>query len=215
VNQREFSAKLLNSSLAVFFPSPPLQPHSWNYISKLVRYHSTGSGFVKDVSTSILLAGYHASPADYGTIRDLAGETRIKLFLDTLTWLINSFDLFTQAMDPDLLYSYPAQTLVLEQDDCADKLTFPVEWKSLGGQFFSGRMIALKWSAIWLRISSLGLPFPPFHLTSGFGTEDVDRETAETLGLIGRNTRPPNSFISFSLDGFQYRLAAELRRLGA
>ena len=52
--------------------------------------------------------------------------------------------------------------------------------------------MALKSSPIWAALGNgaggfkdtLGNPYPPFAYSSGMGWEDVDRETAEQLGLV-------------------------------
>jgi hypothetical protein len=45
-------------------------------------------------------------------------------------------------------------------------------------------MVALKTSPIWAALSAFGRPWPPFDWGSGMGLDDVDREEAESLGLL-------------------------------
>ncbi len=61
----------------------------------------------------------------------------------------------------------------------------------------SGRMVARKDSPIWQALGdgaggfddTLGTPYPPFAFGSGMGVEDVDRDTAMSLGLIDRDSQ--------------------------
>lgn len=49
-------------------------------------------------------------------------------------------------------------------------------WTSAGGRLFEGRMIALKDDPVWLRLSQIGLPHPPFEFGySGMRLRSVDR----------------------------------------
>ena len=41
-----------------------------------------------------------------------------------------------------------------------------------------------KCGAIWYEISRFGLPYPPFDYRSGMRVRNVDRKTAEALGII-------------------------------
>ncbi|MDP2227282.1 MAG: hypothetical protein Q8J78_07365, partial [Moraxellaceae bacterium] len=67
-------------------------------------------------------------------------------------------------------------------------------WQKAGGEFFDGRMVALKNDPIWSRLGDSSLfpdgldnPYPPFAFNSGMGVRDVDRDEAEQLGLIAKN----------------------------
>ena len=51
-------------------------------------------------------------------------------------------------------------------------------------------MIALKNDPVWTALSRFGRPWPPFDYDSGMGIADIDRETAETLGLLANPSNP-------------------------
>ena len=65
-------------------------------------------------------------------------------------------------------------------------------WRGDGTSF---AFVALKSSPIWAALGNgaggfsdtLGNPYPPFAYSSGMGWEEVDRETAEALGLVKPN----------------------------
>lgn len=59
-------------------------------------------------------------------------------------------------------------------------------------------------------ISFLNLPVAPFQLDSGYDLEDVDRDDAESLGLLNSDTRPPPLEVDVDLADLRRRLAAAL-----
>jgi hypothetical protein len=85
----------------------------------------------------------------------------------------------------EVLDAFPAQELFQAEADKDFGANWPSRWVCAGGQLYATRMIALKNDPVWCKISTFGLPYPPFDLNSGMWVRDVDRDEAETLGLIG------------------------------
>jgi hypothetical protein len=90
-------------------------------------------------------------------------------------------------MDPDLLDLWPAQELIRVMARKVPRSTWRQRWQEAGGEFFDGRMVALKTSPIWANLSVFGLPYPPFDYGSGMGLRDVSREDAIALGLLSES----------------------------
>ena len=91
-------------------------------------------------------------------------------------------------LHPVTLYMYPANELVRIGPPPTHR-DWARRWVDAGGHTFDGRMIALKDDPIWCAISDFQLPFPPFAVGSGMGVRDVDRDTAEKLGVVARHQR--------------------------
>ena len=92
------------------------------------------------------------------------------------------FEEWKVGQDPAILAAFPAQELIreIEEDDGID---WPQRWRDKGGEFYSGKMIAVKNSSIWKAISDYGAPHPPFSYNSSMGVRDISRREAEGLGL--------------------------------
>jgi hypothetical protein len=84
-----------------------------------------------------------------------------------------------------MLHTSPAQELIICSVESTD---WPRRWLDVGGQFFAGRMIALKSDLIWQQISDFGYPVPPFAGYSRATVQDVQREHAIAFGLLERDT---------------------------
>jgi len=134
--------------------------------------------------------GYKPAEGDAGTIRDLFSHDRLNLVVDTAVSLACSYRNRTQGQEDLILDMYPAQELVRVgwREGPRD---WPKTWVAAGGELFGERMIAVKNSRIWTRISAFRLPFPPFDLHSGMGVSEISRKQATELGLLVRNERVP------------------------
>lgn len=137
-------------------------------------------------------------------------ETQIELAYGKADWLTS--------MDPDILAAFPAWELVRISGRRVPR-DWPTRWKAAGGKFSDGgRMIALKSNPIWKALSRFGNPHPPFDFNSGMGVEDIDREEAEDLGLIGPDDVQLSNVVAHqeelraSLKGFQAPLVERLKR---
>lgn len=97
---------------------------------------------------------------------------------------LNGWRQHSQGTDATVLDQWPASELF----ECHE-LKFPRDWRAAwqaaGGQLYEGRMIARKDAPVWAALSDFGCPFPPFSLEDGMWTRDVDRNKAESLGIIG------------------------------
>lgn len=137
-------------------------------------------------------------------------ETQIELAYGKADWLTS--------MDPDILAAFPAWELVRISGRRVPR-DWPARWKAAGGKFSTGgRMIALKSDPIWKALSRFGNPHPPFDFNSGMGVEDIDREEAEDLGIIGPDDVQPSNVaahqeeLKASLKGLQAPLIERLKK---
>jgi len=126
-------------------------------------------------------------------LRDLGSDLRLNLQVETGTEMAQGYGSFKQGQDAAILDQWPAQELIRVIVPQGPPRDWPSRWESVGGDFFDGRMIALKDSAIWQRLGDefedgLGNPYPPFAFNSGMDVQDIRRSEAMTLGLIDRDT---------------------------
>lgn len=130
---------------------------------------------------------YRPVPGEEGTLIDLSSDARLNLILDQNLQAAQGYGGWKQGQDPAILDQWPAQELirVIDSDHPRD---WPARWAAAGGEFFGGRMIALKNDPVWEKISRFGTPYPPFDFNSGMDVADVDRTEAVALGLIDRDT---------------------------
>lgn len=131
--------------------------------------------------------GYRPVEGEEGTLTDLSSDARLNLILDTNTEMAFGYGQWKQGQDPAILDQWPAQELIRVRDSRVPR-DWAQRWTEAGGEFYGQRMIALKNSPIWTRLSRFGLPYPPFDFNSGMGVQDVDRTEAVALGLIDRDT---------------------------
>ena len=124
-----------------------------------------------------------------GGLTDISSRRRLGLIYDMQTRQAAEFARWKMGEDPDVLDAYPAQELLREEDRMVPR-DWAARWAREGGRFFGGRMIALKSDPIWTAISRFGTPWPPFDFQSGMGIEDVGRDEAEELGLVGPEAGP-------------------------
>ena len=155
--------------------------------------------------------GDNVPPAEAGSLRDLASESRIKLILDTQAQL--AFGRGQKISGDETAATFPAWELVRilpravprGYKETKDGLV-PVpgdswqdRFKSCGGKLHGGRMIALKDSPVWEDLGSAALfddaldtDHPPFAFNSGMGWLPVDRGECLDLGIIKPDHKPKN-----------------------
>jgi hypothetical protein len=133
-------------------------------------------------------------------LRDLGSDLRLNLQIETNVEMAQGYGAWKQGQDAAILDQWPAQELIRVIVPQGPPRDWPSRWESVGGEFYDGRMIALKNAPIWQRLGDefedgLGNPYPPFAFSSGMDVQDIDREEAMRLGLIDRDTRirPRNS----------------------
>jgi hypothetical protein len=169
------------------------------------------SSFIADMRAIAVEEGIDTTtPNNYGTVRDIRSSKRLGLIWDMQTNQATEFSRWKMDNDPDVLDAWPAQRLVrIEARDNPRPASY---WRNRWADAFSavgGRgaladhMVALKTSPIWPKVSIFGTPWPPFAWGSGMGLEDVDRDEAESLGLISpRQQVPPGEDPGFN-SGFE------------
>lgn len=138
--------------------------------------------------------GYQPDPEKIGGLQDLSSTARINLQIQTNVDAARGYGWDIQGQQPDLLDEWPAQELFRDFAPKGHERDWSSRWARVGGEFFGGRMIALKNDPIWSRLGDpslfddgLGNPYPPFAFNSGMGVRDIDRDEAEALGLIQPN----------------------------
>ena len=130
-------------------------------------------------------------------ITDPISIARLKLVVNTQLEMAYGQGQYLAAMDEDILSEWPAWELVRITPRKAPR-DWIARWQAAGGTLHEGRMIALKTDPIWTAISRFGKPHPPFDYNSGMGVEEVDRDTAEHLGLMSMTVN--EALHSFSHD---------------
>jgi hypothetical protein len=130
---------------------------------------------------------YKPAEGEEGTLTDLSSDDRLNLILDTNLQMAQGYGNWAQGQDSAILDQWPAQELIRVIDSKV-KRDWESRWTAAGGEFYEGRMIALKNDPIWVKISRFGLPYPPFDFNSGMDLQDIDRDEAIRLGVIDRDT---------------------------
>ena len=111
-----------------------------------------------------------------GDLKDITSEKRLGLIFDIKTRQAQDFGYWLQGMNPDILNEFPAQRFIRVQD--------VKEPRELHERFQD--QVYLKTDPIWwLEINKdFGVPWGPWGWGCGHDVEDVDRDEAESLGLI-------------------------------
>lgn len=143
----------------------------------------------RDIRAALDAAGYQPPPDAQGGLRDHTSRRRLDLILEQNVRSARGYGKWAADMDPDVLDLWPAQELVRVMSRRNPRGTWKERWRAAGGQLYGGRMIALKTSPVWVNLSRFGQPYPPYDFGSGMGVVDVDRETAERLGLLAPDDR--------------------------
>lgn len=156
-----------------------------------------------------ILADLGYNPGEQaGGLQDLSSTGRLNLILKQNVESAQGFGNFLQGQAEGVLDEWPAQEL-FRAEDRKEPRDWPTRWMQAGGEIFSGgRMIALKSDPIWTEISEFGTPYPPFDYNSGMWVRDVDRETAEELGLL-----EPGEAVTPSVEDFNASLEASVKGL--
>lgn len=122
---------------------------------------------------------------------DVGSEARTSLIYEMQTGSAYGYASWEAGQDPDLLDAYPAQELVRVRQAKVPR-DWDTRWRAAAQKVgfngvAKGPKVALKSSPIWVALSRFERAFPPFDFNSGMWVEDVDREAAVRLGLIGVN----------------------------
>jgi hypothetical protein len=143
--------------------------------------------------------GYAPTEDEKGKITDFSSDARTNLVLRTNAEMAHGYGQWMQGQNEAVLNMWPAQELYR-----AFARRAPRDWQhrftAAGGIMFNGRMLALKNSATWSKISRFGTPYPPFDFNSGMSVRDVDRNTAMHAGLIDLTTQVKPETRDFNQD---------------
>jgi hypothetical protein len=151
--------------------------------------------------------GYTPTPEDAGGIKDFSSDRRTNLVLNMNADFAQGYGQWLQGQDEAILDQWPAQELY-RAAPAKEPRNWPSRWQEAGGEFFGGRMIALKNTEVWTNISRFQVPYPPFDYGSHMDVRDIDRDTAMELGLIDRDTQIAPEDRGFNDD---LRVSPELR----
>jgi hypothetical protein len=146
--------------------------------------------FIDEMRVEFKKAGYRPEPGKEGTLQDFTSAGRLGLIWNMNLAQAEGYAQWKTAMDPDILRATPAWEFK-RLENRLERRNWPVIWRANGGQFYpgpseypEGRMIALKTSDIWVKISRFGVPWKPFDWGSGMGTRNVRRKECLELGIL-------------------------------
>ena len=161
----------------------------------------------RDMLEGILEAMGH-SMRDGDGLTNPASIRRLNLIVETQTQMAASVAK-SHEQTASVVNAYPAWALMRLESRRAPREDWLARWSHAGrqvgwegakespwrGDGTSFAFVALKSSPIWAALGNgaggfsdtLGNPYPPFAYSSGMGWEEVDRETAEALGLVRPN----------------------------
>lgn len=168
------------------------------------------SDFVEQLRKFAIAEGMgEITPGDKGTLKDITSAKRLGLIFDTNLRAANAYGHWKQGQDPDVLFFYPAQRF---RREATVRLKRPLHWQNEDE-------VRLKSDLdFWLAMNSrlLGgfdVPWGPWGFGSGMGVRDVDRDEAESLGLIkkGEIPRPVEGDFNDKLKASTQNLAPELQ----
>jgi hypothetical protein len=121
-------------------------------------------------------------PRQAGTIKDVRSQRRLELIFDTNVQQAQDFGYWKQGQDPDILDAFPAQRFIRVRTVAAPRKYHEA---AIG-------TVRLKSDRdFWISLNpDFGLPYGPWGFGSGCDVEDVDRDEAESLGLITPDATP-------------------------
>lgn len=137
----------------------------------------------RDLRKVISSTGYRPPEGKEGTLQDLYSKRRLDTIIKTNVEQARGYVRHLDGMKPGAFAAFPGQELIRVRER-KEKRDWATRWKNAGGQFYNGRMIALRDDPIWERISVFGNPFPPFAWGSGMGVRAVSRRDSIALGVI-------------------------------
>lgn len=157
-------------------------------------------------------------PSKVGGLQDITSIPRLGLIYDMQTAQAQGFARWKLDQSEGALLLYPAQEFKRMEGRKNPREDWPKRFaeaaqevgdaSALRVQQETGRMIALRNSELWSKLSRFGTPWPPFDFGSGMGLEDIDRDEAVALGLLG-----PNEIIEGAEKDFNDDLQASAKGL--
>lgn len=141
-----------------------------------------------------------ADPELRGGLQDITSVPRLGLIYDMQNANATGFSKFKGDQTEGALLLYPAQELTDSsarvprelsawQSRFAEAAQSAGDDEALAAMRDTGRMVALKTSALWEILSEFGNPWPPFDWGSTRMLSDVDRDDAINLGLMTHQTQ--------------------------
>ena len=140
----------------------------------------------RDLRKVISSTGYRPPEGKDGTLQNLYSKRRLDTIIKTNVEQARGYVRHLDGMKPGAFAAFPGQELIRVRER-KEKRDWATRWKNAGGQFYNGRMIALRDDPIWERISVFGNPFPPFDWGSGMGVRAVSRRDSIALGVVTDN----------------------------
>ncbi len=140
----------------------------------------------RDLRKVISSTGYRPPEGKEGTLQNLYSKRRLDTIIKTNVEQARGYVRHLDGMRPGAFAAFPGQELIRVRER-KEKRDWSTRWKNAGGQFYNGRMIALRDDPIWERISVFGNPFPPFDWGSGMGVRAVSRRDSIALGVVTDN----------------------------
>jgi hypothetical protein len=140
-----------------------------------------------------------------GGLRDITSEKRLGLIFNVQNQQADDYGYWRQGMDPDVLNEFPAQRFIRVQE-------VKVERKS---HIPHENQVYLKTDPIWATVinKDFGVPWGPWGWGCGHDVEDVDRDEAESLGLVkaGQELEPDRKSFNENLQASAATLDPDLR----
>lgn len=109
---------------------------------------------------------------------------RLRLSADSRIQSAQAYAKWKAGQYPDLLDAFPAQEMINFDNRSRPAAAWQTRWIEAGGKLYDGRMIARRDDPIWQSLSHTGGWESPMKLSGDITLEDVDRFTAEDLGVI-------------------------------
>ena len=162
----------------------------------------------RDLREALRAEGYQPTDDERGTIKDLYTRQRLDVMLKTNVAQARGYADYLAATSTGALAAFPAYEFIRVQQRKVPRGDWALRWDSaaraVGWQGVARgtpRMVALKTSPVWAKLSRFGNPFPPFDFGSGMGLDDVDAADCRELGLgeQAKAQKPPRVDFNGSL----------------
>lgn len=179
-----------------------------NEVAAILQSGKSMSEARRDLRAALQADGYVPAAEDAGTIKDLYSKQRLDVMLKTNVEQARGYADYLQATSAGALAAFPAYEFIRVYQRKAPRGDWRQRWDSaaraVGWQGVArgtSRMVALKTSPVWAKLSRFGNPFPPFDFGSGMGLEDVDLVECRKLGLgpEAKAQKPPRVDFNGSL----------------
>ena len=178
-----------------------------NEVAAILQSGKSLSEARRDLREVLRAEGYQPSEDERGTIKDLYSKQRLDVMLKTNVEQARGYASYLRATSTGALAAFPAYEFIRVYQRKAPRdwrarwnsAAVDVSWRGVARG--TSRMVALKTSPIWVKLSRFGNPFPPFDFGSGMGLDDVDAAECRELGLgpEAKAQRPPRVDFNGSL----------------